>query len=139
MNNRERVIAALEFAQPDYTPYSISFTQQMRDKMIAYTGDPHFDQKINSHISQVNLMKPQVSVRPEYDRDEYGVVWNKSGADKDIGVVDAYLLAEQFPELSLSEHGGTGDGVIGALAGVGLRLSGSDGRIKGKIDHASVL
>ena len=46
---------------------------------------------------------------------------------------DAYLLAEQFPELSLSEHGGTGDGVIGALAGVGLRLSGSDGRIKGKI------
>lgn len=46
---------------------------------------------------------------------------------------DAYRLARQYPELSLSEHGGTGDGVIGALAGVGLRLSGSDGRIKGKI------
>ena len=46
---------------------------------------------------------------------------------------DAYGLARQFPEMSLSEHGGTGDGVIGALAGVGLRMSGSDGRIKGKI------
>ena len=47
---------------------------------------------------------------------------------------DAYAAAAQFPEtLSLSEHGGTGDGVIGALAGVGLRLSGSDGRIKGKL------
>ena len=47
---------------------------------------------------------------------------------------DAYAAAAQFPEtLSLSEHGGTGDGVIGALAGVGLRLSGSDGRVKGKI------
>lgn len=46
---------------------------------------------------------------------------------------DAYAVAAQVPELSLTEHGGTGDGVIGALAGVGLRLSGSDGRIKGKI------
>jgi hypothetical protein len=31
----------------------------------------------------------------------------------------------------LSEHGGTGQGVIGALAGAGLRLSGNDGRMKG--------
>lgn len=47
---------------------------------------------------------------------------------------DAYLAADSFSgTLSLSEHGGTGDGVIGALAGVGLRLTGSDGRIKGKI------
>ena len=33
----------------------------------------------------------------------------------------------------LSEHGGTGDGVIGALAGCGLRLSGFDGKVKGKL------
>ena len=47
---------------------------------------------------------------------------------------EAYAAAARFPgSLSLSEHGGTGDGVIGALAGVGLRLSGSDGRIKGKL------
>jgi hypothetical protein len=32
----------------------------------------------------------------------------------------------------LSEHGGSGIGVIGALAGAGLRLSGDDGRFKGK-------
>ncbi len=31
----------------------------------------------------------------------------------------------------LSEHGGTGDGIIGALAAVGLRLHGSDGRFRG--------
>ncbi|QWV93813.1 hypothetical protein KP004_01060 [Geomonas oryzisoli] len=33
----------------------------------------------------------------------------------------------------LSEHGGTGHGVIGALAGVGLRLSGDDGRMRGSL------
>jgi len=34
----------------------------------------------------------------------------------------------------LSEHGGTGQGIIGALAGAGLRLGGNDGRLKGWLD-----
>ncbi|MGO9555772.1 MAG: hypothetical protein ACLP2U_12175 [Syntrophobacteraceae bacterium] len=46
---------------------------------------------------------------------------------------DAYDLACRH-EIYLSEHGGTGDGVIGALAGVGLRLSGNDGRLRGKLE-----
>ncbi len=44
----------------------------------------------------------------------------------------AYSLAARLG-IHLSEHGGTGGGVIGALAGVGLRLSGNDGRIRGKL------
>ncbi len=43
---------------------------------------------------------------------------------------DAYGLAKEH-EIHLSEHGGSGQGVIGALAGVGLRLGGNDGRLKG--------
>lgn len=35
--------------------------------------------------------------------------------------------------IHLSEHGGTGQGIIGALAGAGLRLTGNDGRFKGKL------
>lgn len=42
----------------------------------------------------------------------------------------AYRLAEEL-DIHLSEHGGTGIGVIGALAGTGLRLSGNDGRFRG--------
>lgn len=44
----------------------------------------------------------------------------------------AYGLAEEL-KIHLSEHGGTGDGIIGALAGAGLRLSGNDGRFRGKL------
>ncbi|CFX39782.1 Uncharacterized [Syntrophomonas zehnderi OL-4] len=44
----------------------------------------------------------------------------------------AYELAEEL-NIHLSEHGGTGDGIIGALAGAGLRLSGNDGRFRGKL------
>ncbi|MFT5697985.1 MAG: hypothetical protein ACI8ZB_000839 [Desulforhopalus sp.] len=42
----------------------------------------------------------------------------------------AYNLANST-KVHLSEHGGTGDGVIGALAGIGLRLQGNDGRFRG--------
>lgn len=42
----------------------------------------------------------------------------------------AYDLAASVG-VHLSEHGGTGDGVVGALAGLGLRLSGNDGRYRG--------
>lgn len=43
---------------------------------------------------------------------------------------DAYELASSL-SIHLSEHGGTGQGVVGALAGIGLRLAGNDGRFKG--------
>ena len=42
----------------------------------------------------------------------------------------AYSLARELG-VHLSEHGGTGGGVIGALAGIGLRLWGNDGRFRG--------
>lgn len=42
----------------------------------------------------------------------------------------AYTLASDLG-VHLSEHGGTGQGIIGALAGAGLRLSGNDGRYRG--------
>lgn len=43
---------------------------------------------------------------------------------------EAYALA-QACQVHLSEHGGTGGGIIGALSGLGLRLSGNDGELKG--------
>lgn len=43
---------------------------------------------------------------------------------------EAYKTAKELG-IHLSEHGGTGQGIIGALAGVGLRMTGNDGRFKG--------
>lgn len=43
---------------------------------------------------------------------------------------EAYGLAKNLG-VHLSEHGGTGLGVIGALAGVGLRMTNNDGRFQG--------
>lgn len=57
------------------------------------------------------------------------------GLKAKIDIVDkeaAYTVADQC-NLHLSEHGGTGQGIIGALAGVALRLTGNDGRFQGKM------
>jgi hypothetical protein len=44
----------------------------------------------------------------------------------------AYALARELG-VHLAELGGTGQGVVGALAGCGLRLAGNDGRLRGKL------
>ena len=94
MTNRERVIAALNFEKPDFIPYNIRFTGQMLEKMINYTSNHDYLHTINNHISEANLNKPQIQIKPGFDMDEYGVIWNKTGADKDIGVVDELILKE---------------------------------------------
>ncbi|MBO4351977.1 MAG: hypothetical protein J5818_00605 [Eggerthellaceae bacterium] len=49
-----------------------------------------------------------------------------------IPIRDAYALADRIDWVELSEHGGDGSGVVGALAAIGLRLSGDDGRFRGR-------
>jgi hypothetical protein len=49
-----------------------------------------------------------------------------------VSIDEAYDLANQCG-VHLSAHGGSGQGVIGALAGAGLRLSGHDGRMQGSL------
>ena len=52
-----------------------------------------------------------------------------------VTMEEAYQLARRLG-VHLSQHGGTGQGVIGALAGAGLRLGGNDGRLKGSLEFA---
>ncbi len=60
--------------------------------------------------------------------------FGKAAKTRILNKQNALDEAAAFPaSVYLSEHGGTGDGIIGALAGCGLRLSGFDGKIKGKM------
>lgn len=70
------------------------------------------------------------------DRDEL-IRFGLDATKKVLCKEDAVRLAERM-NVHLSEHGGTGGGIIGALAGVGLRLFGNNGRFKGwlKIDDS---
>ncbi|WP_024336296.1 hypothetical protein [Desulfotignum balticum] len=62
--------------------------------------------------------------------DESLAAFGKAAKNRVLTKSDAYSLAARTG-VHLSEHGGTGQGVVGALAGIGLRLSGNDGRYRG--------
>lgn len=72
------------------------------------------------------VLVPERLARPELLM-EYGKKTKTTVITKD----EAYQTAAAHG-VHLSEHGGTGQGIIGALAGAGLRLTGNDGRFKGK-------
>ncbi|MCQ4635650.1 hypothetical protein NE619_02825 [Anaerovorax odorimutans] len=59
------------------------------------------------------------------------IAYGKRAQKEVIQKQEAYDLADQIGGTILEEYGGTGIGVIGALAGVGLRLSGCDGTFRG--------
>ncbi len=64
---------------------------------------------------------------------EAGVLMSFGFKAKEVIITkeEAYKTAAEC-NVHLSEHGGTGQGIIGALAGIGLRMSGNDGRFQGR-------
>lgn len=75
------------------------------------------------------------AVLPDRLADPAGLLaFGRAAKERVLTKADAWALAEREGDaVALSEHGGTGQGIIGALAGCGLRLSGIDGRCRGKL------
>lgn len=111
MTRRERVIQALNHNNTDIIPYNINFTQQEKEKVATFLGDENFKEKIGNHMDMCAFncfMEERPSEepgRPGYFRDEFGVMWNRNGADKDIGVIDEIVIKDpdiglyRFPEV----------------------------------------
>jgi len=97
MNNRQRVLTALNHRQPDKVPYDIRFTQKALAKMAKYYGDPDFDSKLGNCFTWFRPYPDNVRYRlvaPDIWQDEFGVRWNRA-IDKDIGVPCNQLVTPQ--------------------------------------------
>ena len=101
MTRKERVINALSHKESDIIPYHADFTQQEDEKIVIYTGDKNFIDSMGIHLSYAQYWgwPTELEDRKEHFRDEFGVIWNRTGADKDIGVVDRPLIHK--PDISL--------------------------------------
>lgn len=97
------------------------------ERIISYSSD--FLQKESAEGSDPGLC---VAIQDKILNPELLIEFGRKAKKEIITISEAYNLARQLG-IHLSEHGGTGQGVIGALAGVGLRMSGNDGRLKGKV------
>lgn len=116
-----------------YTSHNsaMSFTieiveENLLEKIIAFAGN--FLAEKSAEGSDPGLC---VAVVNRLQKTELLINFGKEAKRKVLTKKDAYNLANSL-NIHLSEHGGTGQGVIGALAGVGLRLYGNDGRVRGK-------
>jgi len=95
MSNKTRVIQALEHHEPDVCPWQIAFTIPSARKMAEHYGDEAFETKLGNHMAMIEPggADAWVEVKPDYWRDQFGVVWNRT-IDKDIGNPDEYPLAD---------------------------------------------
>lgn len=93
---RARVQQAMRHQQPDRVPWQFEFTVPARRKLQAYYGVEDLTPILDNHLAAYEALPPDAwqEVRPNYWRDEFGVVWNRT-IDKDIGIVDSYQLQER--------------------------------------------
>jgi uroporphyrinogen decarboxylase len=103
VNRREIVRAALEHRVPARVPWSFGFTEEAREKLIAYYFPAGVDgvdptealaEAVGNHIlklgSDIGFFEP---AGPDLVRDVFGVTWDRS-VDRDIGIVRGCVLAE---------------------------------------------
>jgi len=94
MTGKERVCTALAHQNTDMIPYNIELTSvAMKNftKKYGVTKEEFFTFSGN-YIEKIGY-NGGAYIKPGYFKDEFGVVWNRSGGD-DIGVVEQYLLKD---------------------------------------------
>ena len=110
MTRRQIVADALNHKDTPVVPFSVGFTIPMREKMIAYLRDPDFESKIKGcmHMWEYAGWPEEMPDRPGYFKDDFGVIFNRSGIDKDIGVLENYVIPRPetalIPEFWLDEE-----------------------------------
>ncbi len=97
MTRRERVRAALARKSTDKIPYQLEFAPSGIARMGEYLHDAEFMQKWDSkHI--FNCMyegdAQPVPNRPGFFQDDYGVVWDRTGEDKELGIMERLLIPD---------------------------------------------
>jgi uroporphyrinogen decarboxylase len=103
---KERVINAIQHKATDLIPYNIELTKEELIKVsesLRIKPD-YFPEYVGNHIEKITYNDDGVYIKPGVFRDEFGVIWNKSGLHRDIGTIETNLLKEpnlkvyHFPE-----------------------------------------
>jgi uroporphyrinogen decarboxylase len=94
MTKRDIIKQVLAGATPPYVPWSFRFTQEAKEKLIAYYGESDLPSLLGDHLlelgSDIGYFEDLGNHRV---RDVFGVVWDRS-VDKDIGNVQGRVLPQ---------------------------------------------
>jgi len=93
-SKRDVVRTVLQGGRPPYVPWSFSFTQEARDRLIRHYGTDDLDTAVENHnVGLGNGIGFFDHIGGDDWRDVFGVVWDRS-VDKDIGIVKHCPLPE---------------------------------------------
>lgn len=102
MTKRECVIRALRHEETPEVPVHTDLTEQEAARLAA---DP-FGRRLLERMENGSYLKyfqywgyPEEGDVPLHFTDDFGITWNRSGADRDIGVIDVPSIAE--PDIAL--------------------------------------
>ena len=92
---RQRVLQAIRHEEPDRVPWHFTFTVPARKKAEAHYGTTKLDELLGNHLAAYRPLPPGAwqEERPDYWRDEFGVLWNRT-IDRDVGVVEDFPAEE---------------------------------------------
>ncbi len=100
MDRRTRVKMAMAHKETDCVPYQVNFTQQAAERFAGYMRSREvFDNLI--HMELASLTGPGIAMDMDGEMflDHFGVLWDRTGVDKDIGVVAKIRYEE--PDVAL--------------------------------------
>lgn len=98
---RERVLDAIKHRQTDKVPYNIELCGLLAADVCAKAGIDKSElwDFLGNHVEKVSYNRSVVE--NQICTDEYGVKWDRSGLDKEIGIIVDYKLPE--PDISCYE------------------------------------
>jgi uroporphyrinogen decarboxylase len=95
MTRKERIETAIGHQAVDKCPHNIELTGESLASFCDYAGIKKEDYLAfaGNNIEKLSFNGGEV-ISEGYFKDEFSVVWNRTGIDKDIGVVENYLLSD---------------------------------------------
>jgi len=98
MTRAERVKQVLRHHETDLIPFHADFTEQEFVKL-GEDQQKNFLENNYLHSNHYCGRPAENPQMPGHFRDDFGVNWNRTGVDKDIGVIDRPIIAE--PDITL--------------------------------------
>lgn len=96
MTRKERVLGAIGHRDTGGVPWNIELTGSEAKRVCEYAGigQDEFFEWAGNHIEKISYNIGGKEVSAEVWEDEFGVKWDRSGLDKDIGVIRDVTLRE---------------------------------------------
>ena len=92
---KQKVMSAIQHKPSGKVPYNVELASEKRSQLCAEIGISESEYFVwaGNHIEKTDFNTGEY-IKPGYYKDNFGVVWDRSGLDKDIGIVEEKLVTE---------------------------------------------